>query len=129
MNEGLGDGCELLVVAHKAAVFDDPGECALDDPSAAENLKAINAGASAHDLDDNMCFFFGPLHQPTGIATVGKGPFDEGISGAGSLQHRLAAIAILDGGGMDPDRQQASVGVGQDVSLAAFDLLARVVTL
>ena len=119
----------MLVVAHKAAVLDDPGEGALDYPSAAEDLETLSAGASAHNLDDDMCLVLGPLHQPTGISAIGEGPFDEGISGAGSLQHRLAAIAILDGGGMDPDRQQAPVGVGQDVPLAAFDLLARIVTL
>jgi hypothetical protein len=55
--------------------------------------------------------------------------FDEGIPGAGGFQHELAAVAILDVGGMNPDGEEAAVGVGQDMALAAFDLLARVVAL
>jgi hypothetical protein len=55
--------------------------------------------------------------------------FDEGVAGTGGLQHGLAAIAILDASGMDLDREQPAVGVGQDMALAPLDLLARVVTL
>jgi hypothetical protein len=55
--------------------------------------------------------------------------FDEGIPGAGGFQHELAAVAILDAGGMNPDGEETAVGVGQDVAFAAFDLLARVVAL
>jgi hypothetical protein len=55
--------------------------------------------------------------------------FHEGIPGAGGFQHELAAVAILDVGGMNSDSEEAAVGVGQDVAFAAFDLLARVVTL
>jgi hypothetical protein len=65
----------------------------------------------------------------TGVSSIGKCAFNEGISGAGRLEHRLAAIAILDTGGMDLDGEEPAIGVGQDMALAAFDLLARVVAL
>ena len=128
-DEGFGDGGELLVIAHEATVFDDPGEGALDDPPSAEHLEALSTWSPAHDLDNDMGLVLGPLHQSSSISAIGESVFDEGVAGAGGLQHHLAAIAILDGGRMDLDREQSAVGVGQDVALAPFDLLASVVTL
>jgi hypothetical protein len=55
--------------------------------------------------------------------------FNERVSCPGRLEHRLAAVAILDAGGMDLDGEEPTVGVGQDMALAAFDLLARVIAL
>lgn len=127
-DEGFSDSGELFVIAHEAAVLDDPGERALDDPSAAEHLEALSTGSPAHNLDNDMGLVPGPFHQPAGISAIGQSVFDEGVAGTGGLQHRLAAIAVLDGGGMDLDREQPAVGVGQDVALAPLDLLARVVT-
>ena len=128
-DEGFGDGGELLVVAGEPAVFDDPGEGPLDHPAAAQYLEALGGWIAFDDLDDDVGLLFRPTHKPTGVAAVGKGMFDEGIPGAGGFQHELAAVAILDVGGMDPDGEEAAVGVGQDVAFATFDLLARVVAL
>jgi len=119
----------LLVVAGEPAVFDDPGEGPLNDPAAAQDLEAFGGRIAFDDLDDDVGLLPGPAHQPTGVAAVGKGMFDEGIPGARGFQHELAAVAILDSGGMNPDGEEAAVGVGQDVAFAAFDLLARVVAL
>ena len=119
----------MFVIAHEAAVLDDPGEGALDHPATAEHLEAFGTGTPAHDFDDDVGFVLGPLHQPAGIAAIGESVFDEGIAGTRGLQYRLAAIAILDGSGVDLDRKQATIGVGQDVTLAPLDLLAGVVTL
>ena len=81
------------------------------------------------DLDDDVGLVLGPAHEPPGIAAIGEGTGHEGVACAGSLEHRLAPIAILDVGGMDLYREQPSIGVGQDVALAASDLLACIVTL
>lgn len=128
-DEGLSDGGELFVVAHEAAVLDDPGEGALDDPSAAEHLEALGTGSPAHDLNDDMCLVLRPFDQPAGISAIGESMFDEGVASTGGLEYGLAAITVLDASGMDLDREQPAVGVGQDMALAPFDLLARVVTL
>jgi len=128
-DEGLSDGGELFVVAREATVLDDPGESALDDPPTAEHLEALSAWLPAHNLDDDMGLVLGPFHQPAGVSAIGESVFDEGVAGTGGLQHGLAAIAILDASGMDLDREQPAVGVGQDMALAPLDLLARVVTL
>ena len=66
---------------------------------------------------------------------------DEGKPGAGSLQHALGAVAILNVGGVNLDRQQAPIGVGQGEAsnatgpsempnaLAPVDLLSGVIAL
>jgi hypothetical protein len=59
-----------------------------------------------------------------GIAERGEDGLDEGERPAGPLQHALGAVAILDIGGMDLDREQSAVGVIQDVTLAPVDLFA-----
>jgi hypothetical protein len=42
-------------------------------------------------------------------------------------QHERCAVAILDVGGVDHGVNQVSVSVGQDVTLAAFDLLTGII--
>ncbi len=69
----------------------------------------------------------GPADQASGVAAVGVGPLHEGISGARAFQDALAAVAVLNVGPVDVDGEKPPVGVGQDVALAAADLLARVV--
>ena len=71
----------------------------------------------------------GPLHEATGVAAIGEDAGDEGVALARALERQLAAVAILDVGGMDADREEPAIGVGQDVALAPGDLLARVIAL
>src|SRR5918994_2839312 len=123
------NGGELLVVADETAVLEDPGEGSFDDPAAAQHLEALGGWAAFDDLDDDVGLVLGPAHELPAIAAVGEGAGHEGVACAGGLEHRLAAIAVLDGGGMYLDGEQPSIGVGQDVALATVDLLARVVTL
>lgn len=68
-----------------------------------------------------------PRDEAPGIAAVRKDGLHERKTGAGSLQNALGVVAILNVGGVDLNREQAAVGVGQDVTLAPMDLLARVV--
>lgn len=68
-----------------------------------------------------------PCDEAPGIAAVREDGFNEGKAGAGPLQHSLRAIAVLDVCSVRHDREQAAVGVGQNVTLAPVDLLARVV--
>jgi len=126
-NEGFGNVGELLVVAGESTVLDDPGEGPLDHPAAAQHLEAPDGRIASDDLDDDVGLVPGPAHKSTGVSAIGKGSLNERVSGAGRLEHRLAAIAVLDTGGMDPDGEQPTIGVGQDMALAALDLLARIV--
>ena len=70
-----------------------------------------------------------PFHQTPGIAAIGEDAGDERVASARGLERQLAAVAVLDVGGMNAYREQASVGVGQDVPLAPCDLLAGIVAL
>lgn len=128
-DESFGNVGALLVVSGKAAVLDDPGEGPLDHPPAAQHLEALCSRIAFNDLDDDVSLLPGPADEPTGIAAIGKGSLNERVSSAGRLEHRLAAIAILNAGRVDPDGEEPTVGVGQDMALAALDLLARVVAL
>jgi hypothetical protein len=69
------------------------------------------------------------LHETAGIAAIGEDAGDERVALARSLQRQLAAVAVLDVGTVDADREQPAVGVGQDVAFAPGDLLARVIAL
>ena len=68
-----------------------------------------------------------PADQSPGVAAVGEDLLDEGKGAAGSLQDATGPVPVLDVGCVDLDRQQAAVGIGQDVALASVDALSGVV--
>ena len=68
-----------------------------------------------------------PGDEASGIAAVCVDPLDEGKAAPGPLQHAFCAVAVLNVGGMDLDRQQTAVGVGQDMPLAPMDALSGVI--
>ncbi len=117
----------MLVITDEAAVLDDPGKCPFDHPAAADHGEAGLLGVALHHLDDDVGPLLGPAHEAAGIAAVGEGAFDEWEAGSRGLEDALGAVAVLDIGGVDLNGEQASVGVGQNVAFASFDLLARVV--
>ena len=43
------------------------------------------------------------------------------------LQHQRCLVTVMDVGGMDDSVDQIALGVGDDVALVAFDLLARII--
>ena len=117
----------MFVVAYKATVLDDPVEGPFYDPAATDDGEAGLLGAALHHLDDDVGPLLGPAHEAAGIAAVGEGAYDEWEAGTRGLEDALGAVAVLDTGGVDLNGEQASVGVGQNVAFASFDLLARVV--
>src|SRR6516164_71911 len=105
----------------------DPSECPFDDPSFGQDLETDGLGSlynlqlpcpgAPHD----------ERHLLSRIATVGKDALDEGEQSACSAQQMECSIAVLNVGGMNDNVQQETQRVDQDVPLATFDLLARVV--
>jgi hypothetical protein len=86
-------------------------------------------GTAADDLESDVRLVGGPLHEAASVAAIGEDTRDEGVALARALERQLAAIAILNVGGMNTDRKEAAIGIGQDVALAPGDLLARVIAL
>lgn len=68
-----------------------------------------------------------PGDQLAGIAAVREDALDEGEAPPGPFQHALRPVAVLDVGAVNLDREQPSVGVGQDMPLAPVDALSGVV--
>jgi len=116
----------LLIVSDETAVLHDPGEGPFPHPSAPDHRKAYLLSAALHDFQDDVGFVPGPGHEPTGVAAIHIGECDEREESPRALQDAFGSIPVLDVGPMDLDGEQSSVSVGQDVALAAFDLLGRV---
>jgi hypothetical protein len=85
--------------------------------------------AAANDLQGNVGLVGSPAYEAAGIAAIGEDAGDEGEALAGALERQLGAVTVLDIGGMDANRREPAVGVGQDVALAPGDLPARVIAL
>ena len=116
-----------LVVAGQAATPADPGQRPLDDPTFGQHHEAVLL-AAADDLQlPRSGAGYRRCHFRPLIAGVADEALDEGEALPGFAQQRFGAVAILDAGGVDSDRQQKAERVGQDVALAAENLLARVI--
>ena len=123
-SDGAGVAFE---VASQATVTTDPRERSFDDPPFRQHLKS----SSVRSLDDlqppGTSAPHDERHLLSRIATVGKDALDEGEQSACPAQQMECSIAVLNVGGMNDNVQQETQRVDQDVPLATFDLLARVV--
>ena len=64
------------------------------------------------------------------IAGVGEDALDEGEEAArADIEDKPCAVAVLHRGGVNDDVQEEAERVDEDVSLAARDLLARIIAL
>jgi hypothetical protein len=68
-----------------------------------------------------------PRLRSTGIAAVGEHGLHEREAGARGFEGELGPVTVLDIGGVNADREQPPIGVGQDVALATGDLLGGVI--
>lgn len=119
-----------LEIARQASVAADPGEGALDDPTLGEDDEAMQFGS----LDDlqrpGAGLGYGGGERRALIAGVGEDALDEGEEAARAhVEDKPRAIAVLHCGGMNDDVQEEAERVDEDVSLAARDLLARIIAL
>ena len=71
----------------------------------------------------------GLRHLRPAIAGVGEDAFDEGEQAARLAQEFARSVAVLHIGGKNAHAEQETERIDEDVALAAFDLLARVITL
>jgi len=118
----------LFPVLSKTAASAEPCKGSLDYPAAREDLEAVGLIRPFDDFDrplprssDGIAEFVAR------IAAIGKNMAQPGEALPHSLEDIGRAIAVLNIGGMHENEDEEAAGVGQDVPLAAFDLLARVV--
>jgi hypothetical protein len=116
-----------FIVPGEAAAAADPGERQLHDPALGQDHEAV-AVAAAHDL---QCPRPGPcdggFHLRALISGVADDALHEREAPARLPQQGFGAVAVLDVGRTDGDRQKEPQRVGQDVALAAERFLFGIV--
>lgn len=130
MEKGQCVGCEVLKVLCQAPASIEPGERPFDHPSPRQHLEALRVVRSLDDVDGklrhHLCDSLAELCAL--IACVGKQLDQEWILPEQTGQHENPAVPILHVRRMHHSVQQKTYRVDQDVALAAFDLLASVIT-
>ena len=123
--DGAFDGC-LEVLGQPAATI-EPGEGAFDHPTARQQHEAFGGIASSDDLDGPLPQFCECVFQlVASIAAIGKDVAQPRIQLADRGQSSNRTIAILNIGGVNPQANQMTFGVGDDMALAPLDLLAGI---
>ena len=124
--DSTGEGC--LEVPCKPTAPAEPGECAFDDPAPRQNLEAFGP---IRALDDFECPSpeFGQVHAQfvPGIGAIGKDMAQPGVEPTDRGEDIDGAVAVLDIGAMNLQADEMSLGVGDDVALAALDLFPCVI--
>lgn len=108
----------------QATKVSESGEGTLDDPALRQDPELVGLptlddlqGAGKHRLH--------PSDESTRIAPVGKITVSVQAMEQPD-QQRTRAHTVLDAGGMHAQRQYPALGIGGDVALSAFDLLAGI---
>ena len=124
-SNGAGD-CRFEILCQSATAT-EPCESTFDDPSAGQNFEALRRVGTFDDLYRPFADALQSLAQfISGIATIGKDMAQPGIARADRSKDARGAIAILNAGFVHDEPDQIALGVGDDVALAALDLLACV---
>ena len=112
-----------LVVAGEAAVAHEPAEGPLHDPPPPDQLEAVRV-AALDDLDGDAGEGPGAVCEVlAGVAAVGPHELQRGEHGRQADEQEFRAGFVADGGGGDDQRQQPALGVGDQVTAPAGDLL------
>jgi len=132
MNHGFaGDRLKLVVLAQPTGAT-EPAEGALDDPAPGQNLEASHVVGALDDLErgraERSAQSANPIDQLTVVSAIGPEVSKSQPAAGKTLQQKLGPVAILHVGWMHHDFENQSERVGQKVSLATTDVLARVVT-
>ena len=98
-------------------------------PAARQDDEALHVVAPLDDLHaQDGHFGHRSVNLPRVVAAIGPDQFEPGEAPAYLVEDQPGTVAVLDGGGVDDDPHRQSLGIDQGVDLAAFHLLAGVVT-
>ena len=116
-----------FIITREATVATDPCQAALDYPPLRQNHEAVPV-AAAHDLE---CPAAGSgdagRHFRALVTGIADDALDEREQSSGSPQQFRRAVAVLDVGRVHNHPKQQAERVGQDVTLAADQLFARII--
>ncbi|MBP2471089.1 transposase [Sinorhizobium meliloti] len=104
------------------------GECALHDPATRQHLEALGLVCSLDDLQRELCDVAqcGPQFR-TGIAAVSKDMPEPRPASEDGFERRYGTIAVLNVSTVNDEPHHQAERVNNDMTLATFDLLARVI--
>jgi hypothetical protein len=117
---------QCLVVLRQSAVFAEPREGTFHDPALRQHHE-LAYGRTLHDLHEATEPTTDPVHELPSIAPIRENQLQSSEPGAQLLDQELAAVAVLDVGGMYDQGDDQAERVHDQMTFAAFDLLARVV--
>ena len=125
---GAGDGA--FVIAHQATVVHQPTESAFDHPAPWQDFKALNRIGALDYFDRQLgAQRFNPVSKGVpGITAIDPQEAEPHKPAQHPAQDRLAAVALGGVGWGDDYAQDQAQGIYQQMTLAAFDPLARVET-
>ena len=118
---------QRLIVFGKSSILAQPGERTLNNPSLGHDDKPVRI-RSFNDFNDPAIPAHRPIHKLPGITAIGPDHFKALPSRTQLLDQQLAAVTVLDIGGVDDQREDQAKRVNNDMTLASLGFLARVVT-
>lgn len=119
----VGEG---FVTLRQPPVSALPREGPFDNPALRQHREAAGLGPLL-DFDGPSEPAGGPADEPAGIAAVGEDDVQPSKARTELRDRKLATRAVLDIGRMDHQRQNQTRRVDDEMTLAAADLLPRVV--
>ena len=125
----------LLMIAGQAALFDEPAEASLDDPTARQHDEALlvfelfdDAQPKTRAMTEESSHAMHEGFEFACVAAIGKDHEQTEHAVAKHAQQELRSISVLHARWRDHDAQQQAIGVGERVTLATFDFFARIIT-
>ena len=118
-----------FVVLNQATLGAEPTKGAFDDPAPLLHCKATVSRLFLHNLESHATFLSAPLLHPTLVASINPHQaqlFSGTASPTGALPQPTRALGIGYIGWRDKKFQRQALGIGQDMPLAPFDLLAAI---
>src|SRR6185369_9991085 len=118
---------ENLVIFTQSTKAPQPGKGSLYDPTMVQKLETLGIIRSFHNLQNPGSEFFRPIHQLPRVSTVSPDLLQTRKTGTQLLQNQLGSIPVLNIRRMNNKIHNQPQRVDDEVPLAAFDFLPRVV--
>lgn len=126
---GLGPGDGNLEVLAQPSTAAEPGESSLDDQTAGQGLETLTLSlvGPLDDLDRPLADPMQPAPEfLAAVSAIGKDVTQPGIAVADGPKHGRRAVTVLPASPVDEKADHEAERVGEDMTLAPFDLLAGV---